>query len=110
MILLLIVLIDRFKSIKAAIFHADSEERFALTTSCANKTVTVTMCIVQAMYHTSCWTPWESEPANFGVILLLYRGCPLSEVKLYCHGPVGTIELVVYREVNCTVSLIRRVL
>ena len=38
--------------------------------------------------------------ANFGVILLLYRGCPLSEVKLYCHGPVGTTEIVLYREVK----------
>ena len=43
-------------------------------------------------------------PANFGVILLLCRGRPLSEVKLYCHGPVGTTELVLYREVKCTVS------
>ena len=33
--------------------------------------------------------------ANFGTILLLrYRGCPLKEVKLYCHGPIGTTELV----------------
>ena len=25
-------------------------------------------------------------------------GCPLKEVKLYCHGPVGTTELVLYIE------------
>ena len=37
-------------------------------------------------------------PANFGVIWLLFRGYPLSEVKLYCHGAVGTTELVFYRE------------
>ena len=33
-------------------------------------------------------------PANYDVILLLYRGCPLSEVKLYWHGSVGTTEVV----------------
>ena len=26
-------------------------------------------------------------PANLGIILLLYRGCPLSAVNLYCCGP-----------------------
>ena len=31
--------------------------------------------------------------ANCGVTLL-YRGSPLSEVKLDCHGPVETTELV----------------
>ena len=41
-------------------------------------------------------------PANFGIILLLYRGCSLSEVKLYCHVPVETTELVLYREVKHT--------
>ena len=49
-------------------------------------------------------------PANFGIILLLYRGCPLSQVKLYYHGPVGTTEFVLYREVKYTVSFIQRVL
>ena len=46
-------------------------------------------------------------PANFGVILLLYRGCPLSKVKLYCHGPVGTTELVLYRryQMYCVLNL-----
>ena len=39
------------------------------------------------------------------IILLLYRGCPLSEVTLYCHDPVGTTELVLNREVKCNVSL-----
>ena len=33
----------------------------------------------------------------------IYRGCPLSEVKSYCHDPVGTTVLVFYREVKCTV-------
>ena len=33
----------------------------------------------------------------------MYRGCPLSEVKSYCHDPVGTTVLVFYREVKCTV-------
>ena len=42
-------------------------------------------------------------PANFGTILLLYRGCPLEKVKLYCHGPVGIKEIVLYREVKCNV-------
>ena len=31
-------------------------------------------------------------------------------VKLCCHGPVGTTELVLYREVKCTVSFIQSVL
>ena len=41
-------------------------------------------------------------PANRDVILLLYRGFPLSEVKFYFHGTytAGTMELVLYREVN----------
>ena len=47
-------------------------------------------------------------PANFGVILLLYRGGPLSEVTLYCHDHVGTTQVVLYREVECTVSFIQR--
>ena len=32
-------------------------------------------------------------PANYDVILLLYRGCPLSEVELYWHGSVRTCPL-----------------
>ena len=28
-------------------------------------------------------------PANFGVTLRLYRGCPLAEVNLYCYDSVG---------------------
>ena len=35
------------------------------------------------------------RPANFEVILLLEGGCPLSEVKIYCHGPVGLRFLLV---------------
>ena len=39
------------------------------------------------------------EPANFDIILLLYRGCsPYRE--LYWHGPVETTELVLYRGLN----------
>ena len=38
------------------------------------------------------------RPVNFDAFLmqnlLLFRGCPLSEVKLYWHGPVGTTEFV----------------
>ena len=49
-------------------------------------------------------------PTNFGTILLFYRGCPLEEVKLYFHGPVGTAELVLYREVKCIMSFIQSVL
>ena len=30
---------------------------------------------------------------------MLYRGCPYK-VKLHCHGPVGTTELVLYRRLN----------
>ena len=45
--------------------------------------------------------------ATFGTTLLLYRGCPLQEVKWHCHGPVGTTELVLYREVKCIVSFKR---
>ena len=37
------------------------------------------------------------------------RGYPLSEVKLYCHGPVGTTEPVLYIEIKCTVSFSWRV-
>ena len=48
--------------------------------------------------------------ANFGIILLLYRGCPISVVKLYCHSPVGTTQLVLCREVKCTMSFVWRVL
>ena len=49
-------------------------------------------------------------PTNFGVILLSYSGCPLSEVTLYCHDPIRTTKLVPDREVKCTVSFIQRVL
>ena len=42
-------------------------------------------------------------PPSFGIILLLYRGCLLSEVKLYCHGPV--IELVLIERSNVLCSL-----
>ena len=42
-------------------------------------------------------------PAIFGIILLLYRGCPLQEVRLHCHGTVGTTKFVLYREVKCIV-------
>ena len=34
-------------------------------------------------------------PAHFGVILLLYRGGPLSE---YCHDAVGTTQLLPFIE------------
>ena len=37
---------------------------------------------------------------------LLYKGCRPSEVKLYCHGLVGTTELGLYREVKCAVSFV----
>ena len=42
-------------------------------------------------------------PVNFGTILLLYRGCPLHEVKLYCHGPVGTTAFIERSNVLCPV-------
>ena len=35
---------------------------------------------------------------------------PLSEVKMYLHGTIGTAKLVLNREVFHIVSLIRRVL
>ena len=37
-----------------------------------------------------------SEPAHFGVILLLHRGYPPSEVKLCCQDTVGTTEIALY--------------
>ena len=37
-----------------------------------------------------------SEPAHFGVILLLHRGYPPSEIKLCCHDPVGTTGIALY--------------
>jgi len=49
-------------------------------------------------------------PAISGSFLLLYRGFPLSEVKMYYHGTIGTAKLVLNREVFCIVSLIQRVL
>ena len=30
------------------------------------------------------------------LILLLYRGCPVSVVSLCCHGPARITELVLY--------------
>ena len=33
--------------------------------------------------------PETLGPADCDV---MYRGCPLTEVQLYCHGPVGTTE------------------
>ena len=39
-----------------------------------------------------------ARPANSDVILLLYRGCPLSVIKLYCHDPVGARELILNKE------------
>ena len=41
------------------------------------------------------WTLWDR--LIFAVI----------DFKLYCHSPVGTTELVLYREVKCTVFFIR---
>ena len=38
--------------------------------------------------------------ANVGTILLLHRGHPLQEVKLYCHGPVGITELILIKKLN----------
>jgi len=49
-------------------------------------------------------------PTIPGSILLLYRGFPLSDVKMYKHGTIGTAKLVLNREVFCIVSLIPRVL
>ena len=46
-------------------------------------------------------------PANFGVILLLYRGGPLSEVTLYCHDPVGTTQLSFIERSNILCPLFR---
>ena len=40
---------------------------------------------------------------HVGAILLLYRGSPLKECF---HGPEGTTELVLHREVKCAVSFI----
>ena len=45
-------------------------------------------------------------PAIFGLILLLYRGCPLL-VKLHRHGPVGTTEFVRYMKAKLYCVLIR---
>ena len=47
-------------------------------------------------------------PANFGTILLLYRGCPAC--KLYCPATAGATELVLCKEVKllCRVSFIIR--
>ena len=44
-------------------------------------------------------------PANVGVILLLYRGLSSfrGNIVLSCD-PVGTTQLVLYREVKCTIS------
>ena len=75
----------------------------------ALKETNVLICTVRRHFlHSS--TVWHShgtvEPLFDGTskYLLLYKGCPLLEVKLYWHGPVGTTELVFYREVKCIVS------
>ena len=47
-------------------------------------------------------------PANFGIISLFYRGCLLSELILYCHGPVGTTQLVLYTEGSTVLCLLFR--
>ena len=47
-------------------------------------------------------------PAISGSFLLLYRGFPLSEVKMYSHGTIGTAKLVLNREVFLYCVLIRR--
>ena len=44
--------------------------------------------LISVHFGTSC----------FGIMLQLYRGCPLSEVTLYCHDPVRTTGLVLYIE------------
>ena len=51
------------------------------------------------------------EPLNnghfgTGIILLLH----MSEVKLYCHDPVGTTKLVLSKKVKCIVSFIWKIL
>ena len=46
-------------------------------------------------------------PANFGVILLLYRGGPLSQVTLYCHDHVGTTQLSFIERSNVLCPLLR---
>ena len=46
--------------------------------------------------------------ADFSVILVLYRGCPLLKVKLHRNDPVGATALVLHREVKCNVSFIWR--
>ena len=48
--------------------------------------------------------------ANFGVVLLLYRRCPLLEVKLHWHGPVGTKQLFLNREVDYIMSSTQKAL
>ena len=40
--------------------------------------------------------------------VIAYKGCPLSGVTSYCHDPVGTIALVLHREIKYIVSFIRR--
>jgi len=38
-------------------------------------------------------------PAISGSFLLLCRGSPLSEVKMYWHGTIGTAKLVLNTEI-----------
>ena len=42
-------------------------------------------------------------PANFGTNFTVIQRLSSLRGKLYCHGPVGTTELVLYRdlEVKC---------
>ena len=47
--------------------------------------------------NSNLWITDNLGPDNFDVLylfLVLYKGCPLSEVKLYCNFPVGTTEHV----------------
>lgn len=47
----------------------------------------------------------NNRPANDDVILLFYRGCPLSEVILYWHGSVGNTQFVLREQMYCVLDL-----
>ena len=54
----------------------------------------------------------NNNNGNFGTSQFWYNFTVIQrlssfEVKLYCYGPVGTTELVLYGEVNTTVSFIQ---
>ena len=70
-----------------------------------------TVCEPSWTVHKGLQTWWKLFAKYIQYSGTSNRGCPLSEVKLYCNGPVRITKLIILytKEVKCTVSLIWRV-